>query len=101
MPSKSVMMASCLFFSFCKLLDFSSSSDKFVENSEILSSNSFFSWRSNKKFTHQQRDYGYFKVYDIQLIRRIQNVRTMPNCSGDTLVSGLKDANIGVIQASC
>lgn len=43
LPSKSVIMASCLFLSFCKLLDFSSSSDKLVVNSEILSSNSFFS----------------------------------------------------------
>lgn len=41
-------MASCLFFSLAKLLDFSSSSVRFVVNSDILSSKSFFSCRIEK-----------------------------------------------------
>lgn len=47
-PSKSVIMASCLFLSFCKLLDFSSSSAKMLVTSEILSSNCFFSCSSTR-----------------------------------------------------
>lgn len=43
LPSRSVIMASCLFFSFCRLLDFSSSSARLVVNSETRSSRSFFS----------------------------------------------------------
>lgn len=43
-PSKSAIMASCLFLSFCRDLDFSSSSVMLVENSAIRDSNSFFSW---------------------------------------------------------
>lgn len=42
-PSKSVIMASCLVFSFWRLFDFSSSSARLVVNSEILSSSNFFS----------------------------------------------------------
>lgn len=42
-PSRSVIMASCLFLSLARLLDFSSSSVRLVVNSAILSSSSFFS----------------------------------------------------------
>ncbi len=45
-PSRSVIMVSCLFLSFCRLLDFSSSSARFEVNSEIRSSISFFSCTS-------------------------------------------------------
>lgn len=42
-PSRSVIIASCLFLSLARLLDFSSSSMRLVVNSAILSSRSFFS----------------------------------------------------------
>lgn len=44
LPSRSVIIASCLFLSFARLFDFSSSSMRLVVNSAILSSRSFFSW---------------------------------------------------------
>ena len=44
LPSRSVIIASCLFLSLARLFDFSSSSMRLVVNSAILSSSSFFSW---------------------------------------------------------
>lgn len=47
-------MASCLFFSFCRLLDFSSSSARLVVNSEIRSSRTFFSCKRSTQTDGQK-----------------------------------------------
>lgn len=75
-------MASCLFLSLAKLLDFSSSSVRFVVNSDILSSNSFFSCRIEKAVSKQLLELQ--EIFPELTVLRDVNIMSAYSCYKET-----------------
>ena len=82
LPSRSVIMASCLFLSLARLFDFSSSSVRLVVNSAILSSNSFFSWRGWGVWGKAGQGLGVSGAQTLQLSSKYSSFRNLPPNGG-------------------